>query len=490
MIADRPDWCISRQRFWGVPLIIFYCDACHTRLEDFAALRHVLTFFEKEGADAWYTHSAEELLPAGTRCPKCGESKWRKESDILDVWFDSGSTNLAVLDPPDTPHPDLPWPADMYLEGPDQYRGWFHSSLLIGVAVRGGAPYRQVLTHGWTLDEHGRPMSKSLGNVVLPTEVCDKWGADLLRLWVASQDYTADVRMSDNVMTQLSEAYRKLRNTFRFALGNLAGFDPGRDALAEADLDEIDRWMLTRTAELVRQCRGWYEGFEFHRVFHALHDFAVVDLSAFYFDVLKDRLYTFARRNRSRRSAQTAIYRIAGALLRLMAPMLAFTSEEIWKYFPRVEGDPESVHLAFLPKPEDLAGPADAEINQNWEKLLSLRRAVLTALEAARNQKLISGALEARVILNGAHTDAPVWRRYAGSLPALFIVSQVEIADGKDAGGGEVLGIAKADGAKCERCWNYSIHVGENAEYPTICERCVAALREIESEGGSQDAAS
>jgi isoleucyl-tRNA synthetase len=454
------------------------------------ALRHVLTFFEKEGADAWYTHSAEELLPAGTRCPKCGGAGWRKESDILDVWFDSGSTSLAVLDPPGTPHPDMPWPADMYLEGPDQYRGWFHSSLLIGVGVRGRAPYRQVLTHGWTLDEQGRPMSKSLGNVVLPTEVCDKWGADLLRLWVASQDYTSDVRMSDSGMTQLSEAYRKLRNTFRFAMGNLADFDPARDSAGEGELEELDRWMLWRTAELVRQCRGWYDSFEFHRVFHALHDYAVVELSSFYFDVLKDRLYTFAPRNRSRRSAQTAIYRIAGALLRLMAPLLAFTSEEIWKYFPKAGGDPESVHLAFLPKPEDLAGPADAELNENWEKLLNLRRAVLAALEAARNQKVISGALEAKVILNGGHPDAALWREYARWLPALFIVSQVEIVESGSAAPGEIcLGIARADGRKCERCWNYSTHVGESAEYPTVCERCVAALREIEGEtGGSPDA--
>ena len=295
MIAERPDWCVSRQRFWGVPLVILYCDKCGKQFDDFAALHALVKkWFTREGADAWFTHPVEELLPAGTRC-SCGASNWRKETDILDVWFDSGSSHLAVLDRLDADGQKLPWPADMYLEGPDQYRGWFHSSLLVGVAVRDGAPYRHVLTHGWTLDAKGQPMSKSLGNVVLPTEVCEKWGADLLRLWVASQDYTADVRMSDNVMTQLSEAYRKLRNTFRFALGNLADFDPARDAVPDAEMEELDRWMLSRTAELVAQCRKWYEGFEFHRVFHALHDFAVVDLSAFYFDVLKDRLYTFAR---------------------------------------------------------------------------------------------------------------------------------------------------------------------------------------------------
>jgi isoleucyl-tRNA synthetase len=480
MIAERLDWCISRQRFWGVPLIIFYCDQCGTLLKDFAALRNVLSFFEVEGADAWYTHSADELLPPGTTCSSCGSTKWRKESDILDVWFDSGSTHLAVLDAPGTPNAELPWPADMYLEGPDQFRGWFQSSLLIGVAVRDGAPYRQVLTHGWTLDEQGRPMSKSLGNVVLPTEVCEKWGADLLRLWVASQDYTADVRMSENVMTQLSEAYRKLRNTFRFALGNLADFDPARDVVADAELEELDRWMLSRTAELVRQCRAWYDAFEFHRVFHALHDFCAVDLSSFYFDVLKDRLYTFAPQNRARRSAQTAIYRIAGALLRLAAPIIVFTSEETWGYFPRRAGDPDSVHLALFPGPEDLGSPIDGAVKENWEKLLNLRRSVLLSLETARNSKKISGALEAKVLLNGGHSETDLWKRYARWLPALFIVSQVQIVEPGDAALGEVLGIERADGKKCERCWNYSTRVGESADYPTVCERCVAALQEIE----------
>jgi isoleucyl-tRNA synthetase len=482
MLAERSDWCISRQRFWGVPITVFYCEGCKALLDDAKALRHVLPFFEKEGADAWYTHPAEELLPAGTKCAKCGQTRWRKETDILDVWFDSGSTHLAVLDPPDTPAPDLPWPADMYLEGPDQYRGWFQSSLLIGVGVYGRAPYKHVLTHGWTLDEHGRPMSKSLGNVVLPTEICDKWGADLLRLWVASQDYTADVRMSDNVMTQLSEAYRKIRNTFRFVAGNLADFDPQRDALPDANLQEIDRWMLTRAAELIRQCRQRYDSFEFHRVFHALHDFCVVDLSAFYFDVLKDRLYTFAPANPSRRSAQTAVYRISSALIRLLAPIMVFTAEEIWRHLPRAVNHTDSIHLALLPSAEQMGTPVEPEVSENWDKLLKLRRAVLIHLETARNNKTIGGGLEAKVLLNGAHPEAALWQKYAASLPALFIVSQVEIVTpGDPAKSGEVcLGIARADGAKCERCWNYSTHVGESADYPTVCERCLAALAEIE----------
>jgi isoleucyl-tRNA synthetase len=392
----------------------------------------------------------------------------------------------------------------MYLEGPDQYRGWFHSSLLVGVAVRNGAPYRHVLTHGWTLDAKGQPMSKSLGNVVLPTDVCEKWGADLLRLWVASQDYTADVRMSDNVMTQLSEAYRKLRNTFRFALGNLADFDPARDAVPDAEMEELDRWMLSRTAELVAQCRKWYEGFEFHRVFHALHDFAVVDLSAFYFDVLKDRLYTFAARNRARRSAQTAVFRIAKALLSLATPITVFTAEEIWKHFPRVAGDPESAHLALFPKPEAFGVPVGQKTETNWRSLLEFRSEVLKALEEKRKDKFISGSLEAKVRIFSDYAERTDFlKQYQDVLPALFIVSQVEIVDeskgahSKDPPfGGWRIEIVRAGGAKCERCWNYSTHVGENADYPTVCERCVKALTEIEEtlaasgHAGGQGAAS
>ena len=499
MIAERPDWCVSRQRFWGVPLVILYCNKCGKQFDDYAALHALVQkWFTVEGADAWFTHTIEELLPAGTRCG-CGASDWRKETDILDVWFDSGSSHLAVLDRLDAYGQKLPWPADMYLEGPDQYRGWFQSSLLVGVAVRNGAPYRHVLTHGWTLDAKGQPMSKSLGNTVLPTEVCEKWGADLLRLWVASQDYTADVRMSDNVMTQLAEAYRKLRNTFRFALGNLADFDPARDAVPDAEMEELDRWMLSRTAELVAQCRKWYEGFEFHRVFHALHDFAAVDLSAFYFDVLKDRLYTFAARNRSRRSAQTAVYRIAKALLSLATPIMVFTAEEIWRHFPHVAGDPESAHLALFPKVEAFGSPLDAAKAANWEKLLAVRTEVLRALESARNAKTISGALEAKVVLSAAQDLAPLLEQYKGWLPGLFIVSQVELAAAAPADAqkseslpGLSVAVQRADGAKCERCWNYSTHVGENADYPTVCERCVKALTEIEESGqaGGQGAAS
>ena len=478
MVAERPDWCISRQRYWGVPLTIFYCDACGKQLRDYKALEHVLPFFEREGADAWYTHSAEELLPPGTKCC-CGEAKWRKESDVLDVWFDSGSTHLAVLS-----EKDGTWPADVYLEGPDQYRGWFHSSLLVAVGIKGRAPYRQVVTHGWTLDEKGAPMSKSLGNAMYPNEICEKWGADLLRVWVASQDYTSDMRMSEAMMTQLAEAYRKIRNTFRFALSNLFDFDPSRDAVADNELWEIDAWMLRRTGELVRQCRAWYEKFEFHRAYHAIHDFCTVDLSAFYFDVLKDRLYTFAPRNPGRRSAQTAVHRIASVLVRLIAPVLVFTAEEVWKHLPREGSDLESVHMASFPAPEKLEQAIDAEGAEKWGRLLAVREEVLKGLEPARAEKLISSGLEAGVTLSAGSDLAGLLREYREILPRLFIVSQVEVTNGST--DGLQIAVSRAQGKKCERCWNYSTHVGENAEYPTVCERCVAALSEIERDRSSE----
>jgi len=487
MVADRPDWCISRQRFWGVPLVVFYCDACGKQLKDFAALRHVLPFFEREGADAWYTRSAEELLPPGTKC-SCGASKWRKENDILDVWFESGSTHLAVLKESN----GLKWPADVYLEGPDQFRGWFQSSLLNAIGTRGHSPYKQVVTHGWTLDEKGAPMSKSLGNALYPNEIVEKWGADLLRVWVVSQDYTADMRNSPAMMTQLAEAYRKIRNTFRFALSNLFDFDPQRNSVADADLWEMDAWMIRRTGALARQCLDWYTSFEFHRVYHALHDFCSVDLSAFYFDVLKDRLYTFAPNNRGRRSAQTAVYRIASALVRLIAPILVFTSEEIWKYLPRAASDPESIHMTSFPAADDLEQALDDSRSRNWERLLAIREEVLKVLEPMRAEKVISANLEARVMLGASGELLSLLQKYAQYLPALFITSQVEIqnvpGDGGAAVAAELQGLAirgeRALGKKCERCWNYSVHVGENADYPAFCERCVAALNEIERDGG------
>jgi isoleucyl-tRNA synthetase len=318
---------------------------------------------------------------------------------------------------------------------------------------------------------------------VLPSEVAEKWGADLLRLWVAAHDYTADIWMSENGMQQLAESYRKIRNTFRFALGNLFDFNPSRDALPDTQLEEFDRYMLARTADLVERCRAWYESFEFHRVFHAVYDFAAVDLSAFYFDILKDRLYTFAPRNRARRSAQTAVYRIASALLRLIAPLLVFTAEEIWREFPRGAdaGNFDSIHLSLFPSPAELGAPLDPAARANWDRLLEVRTEVLRALEAARNAKTISSGLEAKVILAAGGDLASLLAKYAAQLPALFLVSQVELENPQAAPQGAIaVRIERAAGAKCERCWNYSIHVGENTVYPTVCERCTAALAEIE----------
>jgi isoleucyl-tRNA synthetase len=487
MIEKRPDWCVSRQRFWGVPIIVFFCDGCGKQLHDFTALRNVVKWFEKEGADAWYKHTPEELLPAGTKC-SCGAEKWRKENDILDVWFDSGSSHLAVLKGNE-------WPADIYLEGPDQYRGWFHSSLLIATGIRDKAPYRGVVTHGWTLDEQGRPMSKSLGNVVLPNEICDKWGADLLRLWVGSQEYQADVKMSERVMTQLSEAYRKIRNTIRFALGNLSDFDPSRHVVANEQLDDLDRWMLERAADLVKKCREWYTAYEFHRVYHAIHDFCVVDLSAFYFDVLKDRLYTKAANNKSRRSGQTAVWKITGAMVRLLAPTLVFTAEEVWKFLPHGAGEPGSVHIALFPEEGELRTGIAPEKANTWELLAKVRGEVLKALEVARNEKkLINSGLEAKVQLNADLELKAKLKQYLAQLPGLFIVSQVELLS---AGSGEFrsevvpgleVSVQRADGKKCDRCWNYSVHVGENSRYPTVCERCSQAIAEIEAGGPDADA--
>src|SRR5450432_3204282 len=420
MIENRPDWCISRQRFWGVPIIVFFCEGCGKQLDDFTALRNVLQWFAKEGADAWYKHSAEELLPSGTKC-SCGASKWRKEHDILDVWFDAGSSSIAVLKGKE-------WPADVYLEGPDQYRGWFHSSLLIGIGLRNKPPYRSVVTHGWTLDEQGRPMSKSLGNIVLPTEICEKWGADLLRLWVASQEYQADVKMSDRVMTQLSEAYRKIRNTFRFALGNLNDFDPSKNALPNDQLDEIDRWMLERTADLVKRCREWYAAYEFHRIYHAIHDYCIVDLSAFYYDVLKDRLYTKSANNKSRRSAQTVVWKITSSLIRMMTPILVFTAEELWKFLPKDSGETESVHTTLFPDETELHAGLPAEKTAAWELLGKVRGEVLKALEVARNEKkLINSGLEAKVLLNADLELKAKLKHYLPQLPGLLIVSQVDL---------------------------------------------------------------
>jgi isoleucyl-tRNA synthetase len=479
MIATRPDWCISRQRVWGVPIVVFHCESCGKPVMDAKLARRAVELFRREGADAWYSHAVEDLLPPGIKCPSCGGTAFRKETDILDVWFDSGSSHAAVLGH----RPDVPWPADVYLEGGDQYRGWFHSSLLVAMVSNGKSPYRTVLTNGWVLDAEGRAMSKSLGTGMHPNEIIKTHGAEILRLWAASVDFREDVVISADILTRLSEAYRKLRNTFRFCLGNLYDFDPEKDAVAPSGLEEIDVWALVKTSHVMKDVQFAYERFYFHWVYRALYDFATVDLSAFYFDVLKDRLYTAPARSERRRAAQTALYRIADALVRAVAPIMCFTADEVWTHLPGPPSRPPSVHLSTFKKPEELLqGVTERQMEslKKWDSLLEVRSSVLASLEEARQNRLIGSGLEARVRIAAEGGMRNLLNEYRRFLPTLFIVSQVEL--GKGAFG---ITIEKAAGSKCARCWNYSEHVGEDARYPNVCERCSAALKEIVEEGAA-----
>jgi isoleucyl-tRNA synthetase len=485
MIAERPDWCISRQRMWGVPITIFHCETCKKPLLDPALAVRALELFRKEGADAWYAHPVEELLPPGTKCPECAGTRLRKESNILDVWFDSGASHFVVLGH----RPDIPWPADVYLEAGDQYRGWFHTSLLVALGTHGAAPYRNVLTHGWVLDADRRAMSKSLGNVIDPNEVIKTHGAEILRLWVASVEFGEDVTISADMLSRLSEAYRKLRNTFRYCLGNLYDFDPQNDSVEGWQLEDVDAWALLRAADLLERVRTAYREYAFHKVYRAIYDFATVDLSAFYFDILKDRLYTAPARATRRRAAQTAMHSIAEALVRAVAPLLPFTAEEVWANLPRSQGHEKSVHLTeFLP-PEGLRKRVPPDFFQRlekWPRLIEVRNAVLKALEVARQEKFIGGSLEARICLEAEGDLRSLLEEYQKALPSIFIVSQVELCASPRAGAVETdipglrVKIERALGRKCERCWNYSEQVGKDSRYPTVCERCSAALREIE----------
>jgi len=482
MIATRPDWCISRQRIWGVPIAVFLCKGCGKPLNDTRINNAVVQFFAKNGADAWYSPSADALVPKGTKCAECGASEFEKETDIIDVWFESGSSHAAVLGR----EPDLPWPADMYLEGADQYRGWFHSSLLCSMGWKETAPYSLVVTPGWTLDEHGHAMSKSRGNDVDPVDIADRLGGEIVRLWVASVDFREDVVGSEGIMKAVAENYRKIRNTFRYILGNLTGFEPGRDRVPFEHMHSIDQYMLREMAELNLQVQRWYEEFAFHKIYQRVNQFCVVDLSAFYFDVLKDRLYTAAPHSRDRRSAQTAVWLIGETLVRLLAPITSFTCEEVWQYLPKMADRSQSVHLARFPATADILGNAAAEDNkqkQDWTTLHAVRDQVLKALEEARNSKLIGGSLEAQVKLTAADPIYSVLARYREELRYIFIVSAVNLekAASGDGAASVKLEVSKAEGQKCSRCWNYSTHVGEDKEYPTVCERCSKVLHEIET---------
>jgi isoleucyl-tRNA synthetase len=487
MIQTRPDWCISRQRVWGVPIAVFLCEACGKPLNDHAVNRKVVELFAKSGADAWFTPESDTILPAGTKCPHCGGTKFEKETDIFDVWLESGASYLALL--ADEPDNHYPWPSDLYLEGGDQYRGWFQSSLLCAMGTHGTPPYKGVVTPGWTLDEKGQAMSKSRGNDVDPVDISSRLGGEVVRLWVASVDFREDVVGSEALMLRVAENYRKIRNTFRYILGNLGDFDPQTDAVAFDEMEELEQYMLRQTCAFAAEVRNAYEEFAFHKIYHRVNHFCIVDLSAFYFDVLKDRLYISAPKSQGRRSAQTAISRIGEALVRLLAPIMSFTCEEIWPYLPKVPARVESVHLALFPATAEILGgaaipAAGSKSDEEWVTLRAIRDEVLKSLEEARNRKLIGTGLEAQVSITAADPAYSVLARRRDQLRYLFIVSAVTLTQGSGNGtGGVHIEVTKADGAKCERCWNYSTHVGEDNAYPTVCERCSLVLKELEESG-------
>ncbi|UCD84165.1 MAG: isoleucine--tRNA ligase [Deltaproteobacteria bacterium] len=476
MVESRPDWCISRQRSWGVPITVFYCSACSSVLGDKDTIDNIARRFEKEGADSWFSLPVSELLLKNAKCSQCGGKDFKKEEDILDVWFESGVSHAAVLETNDS----LYWPADLYLEGSDQHRGWFQSSLLASVGTRGTPPFRIVLTHGFVVDGKGEKMSKSKGNFIPPEEIINKYGADLLRLWVAAEDYREDIRLSVEILKRLTEAYRRIRNTFRFLLGNLYDFDPEKDSVDYQELLEIDRFLLYRLNRLITRVRQAYDEFEFHVIYHSLHNFCVVDLSSFYLDILKDRLYTFPASSPARRSAQTVIREIALALAKLLAPILSFTAEDVWSYLPGIQE--ESVHGAGFP--EARKDHLDDHLTERWERLLQVRNEALKALEQARQQKLIGSSLEAKINIQSPKKLLPFLKEYLQELPALFIVSQVTLADDSDKEGyvsqeieGLKIQVLPAEGQKCERCWNYSSSVGTDKDHPLICERCLRVLK-------------
>lgn len=469
MVRERKDWCISRQRKWGVPIPIFYCEECGEPLIDKEAMLAVADLFGKEGSNAWFTHEASEILPKGTKCKKCGCTSFTKEKDIMDVWFDSGSSHAAVL----KNRPELQWPADLYLEGADQYRGWFQSSLLTSVATQGTAPYKAVLTHGWVVDGKGRVMHKSLGNGIDPQDVIKQYGADVLRLWVASSDYHADIRISPDILKQLSEAYRKIRNTARYILGNISDFNPNTDMAEPSEFMSIDKWALAKLNNLIDKVKEAYDKYEFHIVYHAIHNFCVVDMSNFYLDVLKDRLYTEKADSKQRRAAQTSIYLILNAMTRMIAPILAFTSDEIWKYMPHANGD-QPEHIVFNTMPKKVSVDIDDEFMDYWDKIHELRDEVKKSLETYIKDKTIKSSLEAKVVLLAGGDTLSFLKKAEKELAASFIVSDVEIVESDC----ELeIKIEKAEGEKCERCWSISKTVGSNSEHPTLCARCCENLK-------------
>jgi isoleucyl-tRNA synthetase len=475
MIENRPDWCISRQRAWGIPITVFYCSTCKQPLASEETIQYVVRLFEEKGADVWFAEEADRLLPEGTSCPQCGGKEFTKEMDILDVWFDSGVSYAAVLEKRD----NLEFPASLYLEGSDQHRGWFHSSLLTSVGTRGHAPYVSVLTHGFVVDGEGKKMSKSAGNSISPEEVISKLGADVLRLWVAAEDYKDDIKISNEILKRLADAYFRIRNTYRFLLGNLYDFDPKQDRVPYPKLYEIDRWALHQLQKLISRVRDAYERFEFHIVYHSVQNFCAVEMSALYFDILKDRLYTYPVRSVGRRSAQTALYEILKALAGLMAPILSFTAEEVWKYIPAESGKRGSVHLTLFPELRNEY--LDEALHDRWERIWEIRALVTKALEEARKEKKIGLSLDAQVHLYLPEKIYTFLQPYQEELKSIFIVSSVTLFHAEEGTNDEKeirVEILRADGRKCERCWNFDVSVGRHPEHQTICQRCTEAIQQ------------
>ena len=482
MLENRPDWCVSRQRAWGVPITVFYCEKCEMILMNNKIMDKVHALIEKHGADIWFEKDVNEFIPANTLCDKCGHNVFIKETDILDVWFDSGVSHAAVLEE----RSDLTWPADLYLEGSDQHRGWFHSSLLTAVGIKAKAPYKSVLTHGFVVDAKGRKMSKSIGNVVAPKKVINRYGAEVLRLWAAASDYKDDIRISENILKQLSDAYRRIRNTNRFLLGNLYDFDPAKDAVNYTDMLEIDRFALHRLQELIEKILSAYDTFDFHVIYHAIYNYCTIDLSAFYLDILKDRLYTALPESAERRSAQTVIYFLLDSIARLMAPILSFTAEEIWNFMPEHKARGASIHLAGMPA-INLAWK-DNDLAEKWKNILRIRQDVTKALEQARAEKIIGHSLDALVIICADEDEYNALYPYINDLKTIFIVSSVLLKKEKKPVGAyentEIKGLSilvePANGEKCERCWMHDPSVGKSSQWPGACKRCQGALEALD----------
>ena len=482
MIENRPDWCVSRQRAWGVPIALFTCTKCDTILINQDIIDQICRDFETHGADIWFEKEAKDVLPQGCVCSECGHNEFHKETDILDVWFDSGVSHAAVLEERDY----LKWPADLYLEGSDQHRGWFHSSLLTAVGTRGAAPYESVLTHGFVVDADGRKMSKSVGNTIEPKAVIQKHGAEILRLWVSASDYRDDIRISDNILKQLSDAYRRIRNTCRFMLGNLFDFTPGTDVVAYESLQEIDQYALCKLGKIILKAKKAYEDYDFHIIYHSLHNYCALDLSAFYLDILKDRLYTSPPGSVERRSAQTVMYTIVNAVARLMAPVLSFTAEEIWQHMPHTDNKPASIHMTNMPDIDEKWQNSDLE--NKWDLLVLVRGEVTKALEEARTQKLIGHSLDAEAILCADGELYEDLKPFEGMLKTVFIISAASLIDRQQLTDefnetgmeGLRVKVGPAPGQKCERCWVHDLSVGNNAQMPNVCDRCQQALTRLD----------